>query len=171
MRANRRPRRSRSAFTLIEVLIVIAILLAIGGLVVVNLLPQKEKSDVNLQQVQIDTIDKALKMFKLDMKRWPTEEEGLAALSDKSVIQDESEQAQWRGPYLETPVLKDTWKRDLIYRHPSERGEGLYDVVSPGPDGQEGTADDITNSSRQAEVDDQPASEGENFAPPGGGGG
>lgn len=132
-------------FTLIEVLIVIAILLAIGGLVVVNLLPSKDQADIDLQKVQIDQIDAAIKRFKLDMKRWPTEDEGLPALSDKSVIQDEAEQAKWRGPYLEEPVIKDSWNHDLIYKHPSERGDDKYDIVSVGPDGEEGTGDDIAN--------------------------
>lgn len=162
-----REARGARGFTLIEVLIVIAILLAIGGLVVVNLIPQKEKADIDLQKIQIADIDKAMKMFKLNMNRWPTEDEGLAALTDKSVIQDEGEQSQWRGPYLETPVLQDHWKHDLIYRNPSERGEGLYDIVSMGPDGEEGTADDIANfdllkgSAGAASPDD-----GEDVAPP-----
>ena len=75
MNAAHRP-ATRRGLTLIEVLIVIAILLAIGGLVVVNLLPAKDQADMDLTRVQIDTFEQAMKRFKLDMKRWPTEEEG-----------------------------------------------------------------------------------------------
>lgn len=170
MRTKGRQFVSRRGFTLIEVLIVIAILLALGGLVVVNLIPQKEKADINLQKIQIGDLDKAMKMFKLDMKRWPTQEEGLAALWNKSAIQDESEATAWHGPYLETPITKDNWKHDLIYRNPSERGEGLYDLVSIGPDGEEGTLDDITNYDNLKNAEGE-ISNDNNFTPPSGGSG
>jgi general secretion pathway protein G len=139
-------RYRRGGFTLIEVLIVIAILLAIGGLVLVNLMPAKTQADIDLQRTQFSSIDSAIRMFKLHMNRYPTQEEGLSALNSKDAIQDENEAAQWRGPYLETPVVKDKWNHEIIYRFPSEiAGEDKYDLISFGPDGQEGTKDDITN--------------------------
>lgn len=144
-----REERAIRGFTLIEVLIVIAILLAIGGLVVVNLLPTKDQADVDLQKVQFDQLDAALKRFKLDMKRWPNEDEGLMVLVSKNAISDEAEAVNWRSAYLEGGLPKDQWKRDIVYRIPSEvMGEGYYDLVSWGPDGQEGTGDDITNHDR-----------------------
>jgi len=72
------PRMARRAFSLIELLIVIAILLAIGGLVVVNLLPAKSQADIDLTRVQIDQFGSAMKRFQLDMKRIPLQDEGLA---------------------------------------------------------------------------------------------
>ncbi|MCI0362849.1 MAG: type II secretion system major pseudopilin GspG [Phycisphaerales bacterium] len=168
MRTHRAKFRRRRAFTLFELLIVIVILLAMGGLVLVNLLPARDQADVDLQRVQIDQIDGAMKRFKLDMKRYPSQEEGLLALNDKQAIQDETEAAQWRGPYLEESVTKDNWNHELIYRFPGElRGEQYYDLVSLGPDGQEGTADDITNHDRHKSADGEIASkEPEGFAPP-----
>ena len=161
----------RRGFTLIEVLIVIAILLAIGGLVVVNLLPAKEGADVNTQKIQFDQIDGAMKMFKLDLKRWPTEEEGLGALMRKDALQEESDQAQWHGPYLEADASKDKWNHPIVYKIPSEAlGEGYYDLVSFGPDGQEGTADDITNHDRlknaEGEITSPSGNAADTFAPP-----
>lgn len=158
-------------FTLIEVLIVIAILLAIGGLVVVNLLPTKDQADVDLQKVQFDQIDAALKKFKLDMKRWPTEDEGLVVLVSKSTIEDENDAAGWRGPYLESSASKDNWNHAVIYRIPSEAmGEGYYDLISWGPDGQEGTGDDITNHDRlknaQGEIEGPDGAAADTSAPP-----
>ena len=73
----RRRGRTRRGLTLIELLIVIAILLAIGGLVVVNVMPRKAEADVDLTRVQIDSFENALKQFQLHMKRLPTTEEGL----------------------------------------------------------------------------------------------
>lgn len=166
MRNRTSPVGIRSGFTLIEVLIVIAILLAIGGIVVVNLLPAKDKADIDLQKVQFDQIDGAMKRFKLDMNRYPTEEEGLAALNRKDSI-PEDQQANWRGPYMESDVLKDKWNHALVYHFPGElRGEQFYDLISFGPDGQEGTADDITNHDRHKGADGEIASPDESFSPP-----
>jgi general secretion pathway protein G len=141
--------RRRRAFTLIELLIVIAILLAIGGLVVVNLIPRGEQAKADLQRVQFDQVDGAMKQFRLDLQRWPTEEEGLAALWRQDALEDEEDYERWRGPYLENPIDQDYWGGELVYRNPSEElGEGQYDIVSFGPDGEEGTEDDITNHDR-----------------------
>ena len=110
------PTRARRAFTLIELLIVIAILLAIGGLVVVNLLPKKEEADINLMQAQIDQFDASLKYFKLAMNRYPTEEEGLRALWSRDAVEDEEDAQRWKGPHLDSPNPRDTWGSEWIYR-------------------------------------------------------
>ncbi len=142
----RNPRSFRRAFSLIELLIVIAILLAIGGLVVVNLMPKKDAADIDLMKAQIDQFEAALKLFKLDMKRYPTEEEALAALWSKAAIEDEEEAVNWKGPYLENPKADDTWGSPWVYHFPGEiRGEAFYDIISLGPDKEEDTEDDINN--------------------------
>ena len=151
--------RARRGLTLIEVLIVIAILLAIGGLVLVNLGGKKEQADIDLTRVQMDFFDSALDQFKLNMNRYPTEDEGLSALWSKDAIDDEDEAAKWRGPYLRNPSPEDNWGNGWTYTYPGEiRGESFYDIVSFGPDGEEGTDDDITNHDRfrnaESEIDD-----------------
>jgi general secretion pathway protein G len=142
-----RPGAANRGLTLIEVLIVIAILLAIAGLVIVNLLPQKEHADIDVQKLQLASIEDALQTFKLNMKRYPSDEEGLAALWDKTVISNEDEAGNWRGPYLAKPVIQDTWGSTLVYKSPGDNNPAGYDLVSLGPDKQEGTADDISTSS------------------------
>jgi general secretion pathway protein G len=140
--------RGLRGFTLIELLIVIAILLAIGGLVVVNLIPRGEQAKTDIQRVQIDNIANALQHFRLDMDRWPTEEEGLEVLWKSDALEDEADQERWRGPYMDK-VLEDRWGNELVYRYPGQiRGESYYDLVSFGPDGEEDTDDDITNHDR-----------------------
>jgi general secretion pathway protein G len=165
---NRQLSGARGAFTLIEVLIVIAILLAIGGLVVVNLLPTKDKADVDLQIVQFDSIGRALDQFKLDMKRYPSTEEGLTVLWNKSGLENEDDAQSWRGPYMQDPITKDNWNKPLVYRFPGEiRGEQYYDLISSGPDGQEGTEDDISNHDRHKGEDGEfESAEDESFTPP-----
>jgi general secretion pathway protein G len=140
--------------TLIEVLIVIAILVAIGGLLVVNLMPRKEAADIDLQRADFKTIDNALRLFKLDIGRYPTEEEGLAALQSKDALENEDDAVRWKAAYLELATFKDKWNHDIVYRNPSEEfGEGQYDLVSFGPDGEEGTDDDITNHDGMTNAD------------------
>lgn len=145
-RRTRRPRRTRRAFTLLELLIVIGILLAIGGIVLVNVLGASDKADKDLVQVEIRGFEQALERFKLDVKRWPSEEEGIAVLWSRDRLENEDDRAKWAGPYLKEPKEKDTWGSEWIYRAPSTIREGAaYDIISFGPDREEGTEDDITN--------------------------
>ncbi len=147
-------RPARAAFTLIELLIVIAILLAIGGLVVVNLIPRGEQAKSDLQRVQFDQIASAFQQFRLDLDRWPSEEEGIVVLWDREQMEDENEYERWRGPYLTEPVTEDRWGNELVYHFPGEiRGESYYDLYSVGPDGEEGSDDDITNHDRLRDAD------------------
>ncbi len=150
-RTDRRPRRG---FTLIELLIVIAILLAIGGLVVVNLIPRGEQAKSDLQRVQLDQFGAAFNQFRLDLDRWPTEDEGIEVLWSQEALEDENEYERWRGPYLQDPLREDRWGNEFVYRFPGElRGESYYDLISVGPDGEEGTDDDITNHDRLRDAD------------------
>ena len=166
MNQRRRTKIVRRGFTLIELLIVIAILLAIGGLVVVNLIPRGEQAKADLQLVQFDQVDGALKQFRLDLNRWPTEEEGLAALWDKEAIEDEEDFNRWRGPYMEDKLLKDQWGNELIYRYPGEiRSESFYDIISPGPDKEEDTEDDITNHDRVRDEEGEISEDFGDFTP------
>ena len=158
----------RRGFTLIELLIVIAILLAIGGLVVVNLIPRGEQAKADLQLVQFDKVDEALQHFRLDLNRWPTDEEGLAVLWDRDAMEDEEDFDRWRGPYMEDILLKDQWGNELVYRYPGEiRGESFYDLISVGPDKEEDTDDDITNHDRLRDAEGEIAEDFEDFTPAG----
>ena len=82
-------------------------------------------------------------MFKNDVKRLPTQEEGIAVLWDKSGLEEEVA-ARWSGPYLDSAIPKDMWGHEWIYLCPAEGTTLGFDIVSVGPDGQEGTADDIS---------------------------
>ena len=168
MTTRRYDKHTTRAFTLIELLIVIAILLAIGGLVVVNLIPRGEQAKADLQLVQFDQIDGAMKQFRLDLNRWPTEEEGLAVLWNREQLEDEEDFERWRGPYMENAIAKDSWGNELIYRYPGEiRGESFYDLISIGPDKEEDTEDDITNHDRQRDAEGEIAEEFDDFTPAG----
>ncbi|MFO0827948.1 MAG: type II secretion system major pseudopilin GspG [Phycisphaerales bacterium] len=157
-RMTRRQRSRRRAFTILELLIVIGILIAIMGIVLYNVMGASEKADKKITIAQIKGFEGALEMFKADMKRFPTEEEGLAALWSKDAIADDEEKAKWGGPYMKEPKPKDGWGHAWIYRNPSQLEGMPFDLISIGPDGQEGTEDDISNAdsrkNAEGEIDD-----------------
>ena len=142
--SRRRISSGRRAFTILELLIVIAILLAIGGIVLINVLGAQDRADIGVTQVQMQALSDAMKQFRVDMKRYPTEEEGVAVLWSSSALEDEEAASAWGGPYLEKPVANDQWGNAWVYRNPSDT-EGLpYDLLSTGPDGEEDSEDDIS---------------------------
>lgn len=148
-----RPRTTRRAFSLLELLIAIAILLAIGSLVVVNLMPRKDQADVDLNRAQIDSFAQAIEQFKLDMNRFPSEEEGLAALWSNAELDEEEDEKKWKGPYLKSARPEDSWGNEWIYEYPSEEREDMYKIICLGPDGEQDTEDDITSFDRMMNED------------------
>jgi general secretion pathway protein G len=136
---------ARGGFTLIEVMIVILIVLALGGLVAYNLLGTKEDAENKLCKIDMNTLEQALKQFRFDHGRYPTDEEGLEVLWSKEKLQDEEEAKKWRK-LLEQPMPNDRFGNQWGYRQNSEHGEeDRYDLWSYGRDKQEGTADDIVS--------------------------
>ena len=167
-RTIRRPRPvSRRAFTILELLIVIGIILAIGGLVLVNVLGASEKADKSLVQAQIQAFNRALEQYKVEMKRYPSEDEGLVVLWNKEQVEDEEDLARWGGPYLKEPNTTDLWGNEWIYRNPSEIEGVAYDIVSIGPDKEEGTDDDITSNDGKSGADGEPLDDFSDFSPSG----
>ena len=82
-------------------------------------------------RAQIDSIEKALDQYRLDMRRYPSAEEGLNALLVKP-----GEAAAWNGPYLKKAVPADPWGRPYVYRTPGEKSE--FQLLSYGRDGKPG---------------------------------
>ena len=141
----------RRAFTLIEVMIVILIVLALGGLVAWNLMGTKEQADADLVRIQMHSIQDALKQYRFVHDHYPTTEEGLRALWDKEAVTDEQDQKKWTK-LLEKPMPQDKWGNEWGYRQQSEHGDqDMYDLWSYGKDKQEGTEDDIVSWEKEAD--------------------
>jgi len=124
----------RAGFTLVEMLVVLAIIGSIVGLVGPRVLNYLADSKVKTAQIQMENLASALDLFYLDTGRYPSTEEGLAALVRRPVSG-----GAWNGPYLKTvAVPKDPWGHDYLYRAPGQNGP--YDVGSLGPEGREGSS-------------------------------
>ncbi|MFK7960528.1 MAG: type II secretion system major pseudopilin GspG [Phycisphaerales bacterium] len=146
-------RSARRGFSLIELLIVIAILLAIGGLVAINLRPTQDQAKEDLVVNQMDRFEDALKLFQLHLDRFPTEEEGVTVLWSKSQLENEDDEAKWKGPYLEEPSAEDGWGNEWVYIFPSEERPGYYEIRSSGADGEPDTEDDLSSLDRFKDAD------------------
>jgi general secretion pathway protein G len=131
------PRRDGShhgeaGFTLVEMLVVIAIIGLIMGLIGPRVLNYLSESKVKAAKIQLQSFASALDLYFLDAGRFPSSAEGLAAL-----VRQTPGVAAWNGPYLKGgSVPNDPWNHAYIYRSPGERGP--YDILSYGSDGQEG---------------------------------
>jgi general secretion pathway protein G len=134
--------RGEHGFTLIELLVVLAILGLLAGLVGPRILDYFGRAKAQTAALQIENIGGALDLFRLDVGRYPTTEEGLAALAGAP-----PGAADWRGPYIKGSVPKDPWGRAYLYRMPGTEGRP-YDLISLGADGVaggEGDNRDIVN--------------------------
>lgn len=148
----KRSRTVRSGFTLIEVLLVILILGLLAAFVVPQFVGTGEGAKIDIARAAVGrsgSIATALEMFRLHVGRYPTTEEGLMALIEMpdTLESDEQTTQVWRGPYIQDPgSLRDPWGNEYQYRFPGEiNDETTYDLWSNGPDGEEGTDDDIGN--------------------------
>jgi len=128
----------RAGFTLVEMLVVLAIIGSIVGLVGPRVLNYLSESKVKTAQIQMENLASALDLYYLDNGRYPSTEEGLAAL-----VRRPGSAASWNGPYLKTSGLpRDPWGHDYLYRAPGQNGP--YDVGSLGPEGREGGQATVT---------------------------
>ncbi len=156
-RCFRQPRRGRQGLTLLELMIVLIILVGLMAIVGPRLLGTQKKADIRTTQAQIGSLAAALKMYVADMKTFPPTEEGLQVLL--SPPEDERLARRWAGPYVDGNELPlDPWGNDFEYEYEiaeASASDGRVEfprIISPGPDAQLGTADDIANRSAEGET-------------------
>lgn len=135
------PRRRPPAlgFTLLELLVVVAIIGLLAAYVGPKYFGQIGKSEQALARAQIESFHKALAAYRLDTGVFPSNEEGLDALA----VRPATAHPKWSGPYLTKGVPLDPWGRAYVYRNPGARSE--YELLSYGKDGQPGGSADAAD--------------------------
>ena len=163
-------RHAARGFTLIEVLIVLAIVLILAGLVSVSLFNRRDQADVQVTQVNLNTLKSALDQFRLDFRRYPTEEEGLEVLWSRETLDPDADTAMWSS-YLSEPMRADAWGNPFGYSTETDdfvmdpmgdedaASGPTYSLWSNGPDGEEGTEDDIMLGGSASDADSDAAYE------------
>jgi general secretion pathway protein G len=125
-------RNRMSGMTLIEILVVLVLIGIVLGVVGGNFIGRGEKAKADAAKIEIGQIGQALDLFKLEVGRYPTSQEGLQAL-----IAAPPGLGNWNGPYWKKSQLpKDPWTNEYRYASPGQHG--AYDIVSYGADGKEG---------------------------------
>lgn len=139
----RRPRRR--GFTFIEIMLVVLIIGILMAVVVPNMVGRTKKAREQVTRQSIQSIETMLQGFEMRADRFPSTEEGLAALHTKP---EGLEDDQWERQVKDLESLKDAWGQEFVYRSPGEVSQE-YDIFSKGPDKQEGTADDVWKTRRR----------------------
>jgi general secretion pathway protein G len=138
----RRSSRRQRGMTLMEILVVLVLIGVVLGIVGSNFLGRGEKAKADAAKIEIGQIEQALELYKLELGRYPSGQEGLKAL-----IEAPAGTSNWNGPYWKKAALpKDPWGNEYKYVAPGQQGP--FDIVSLGADGREGGEGpnrDITN--------------------------
>jgi len=133
MRLNFPRSRRRPGYSLMEILVAVAIIAVLATLVAPRLFGQLDRSRVTVAETQIRMVETALDTMRLDVGRYPTQEEGLALLAEPT----EDIAPVWVGPYLDEGVPLDPWGNPYRYQAPETRSSQAR-VYSYGADNAEG---------------------------------
>ncbi len=132
----RRPRGSLAGFTLIEMLVVLAIIATLAALVGPSIFRNVGDSKVSAAKSQVELYALALGSYRLDNDLYPATEQGLEALRTKP--EGSEPPRNWRGPYLSKRVTPDPWGRPYLYVAPGRVNPTSYDLYTLGRDGKAG---------------------------------
>ena len=143
---NNKSRIDNQGFTLIEIMVVLVILGILAGLIVPRIIGRPDEARRMKAKIQIQSLETALQLYKLDTGNYPSTEQGLQALVEAPPTGELAK--SWReGGYLEKgKVPKDPWGNDFVYLSPGLKGD--FDIISYGLDGVpggEGDNKDINN--------------------------
>jgi len=139
----RKKHKSQIGFTLIEMLVVVAIIATLAAIVGPKVIGGAEKARITANKATISNIEGALQRYKLDNYFYPSTDQGLEALVEKPVGTPEPK--NWTRPYLKKMPL-DPWKNPYYYTYPGENGEfDIYTLGADGIQGGEGEAADVGN--------------------------
>jgi len=129
---NIKTKKAELGFTLLEMLVVLGIIAMLAGLVGPQVMNQLGGAKSKTAKVQIEDLSAALDMYRLDVGKYPTSDQGLQALIEKP-----DDAKRWNGPYLrKNKIPQDPWGTDYNFVSPGEKGK--FDLYSYGADAKEG---------------------------------
>ncbi len=129
---NIKYKQAETGFTLLELLVVLGIIALLAGIVGPQVMKHMSASKTKATRVQVEDLSAALDMYKLDVGKYPTTEQGLSSLVEKP-----AGSKRWNGPYLrKDKVPHDAWIQPFHYASPGQHGK--FDLYSYGADDKEG---------------------------------
>lgn len=128
------PRDGEAGLTLVEMIVVLAIIALVAALIVPNVIGRPDQARVTVANTDLRTISAALKMYRLDNGDYPTTEQGLKALAEKTAIAPVPR--NWPADGYLSPVPVDPWGNPYVYRSPA--GDAPFEILSYGKDGKPG---------------------------------
>jgi len=137
LRAPRPPRASRAGFTLVEILVVIAIISLLAGVVLLNVAPQMGMGKQAASKAQVQVLSSAIDTYHMAHGRYPTQIQGLNALVRKPTKEPIPKNFPDSGYLKSRHVPLDSWKRPYIYLIPGRQNEP-FEILSYGGDGEPG---------------------------------
>lgn len=146
MRAHRARRAvsGQGGFTLLELLLVLAIIAVVAGMVMPRFANRSRGAKMAAARADIEAnLATALELYELDSGQFPTTQQGLRALVERP--ESEPRPRNWAGPYVRGDVPTDPWGQPYRYRSPADASAMAYELWSMGPDGRDGGGDDISN--------------------------
>ncbi len=142
---NRVQKKNQRGFSLLEILAVVIIIGTLTSIVGVAVMGRLGEANIKTTQIQITRLGTALDTFKMDNGFYPSTEQGIEALIEEPTIGRNAKNYSSDGYLQPRKLPKDPWNNYYNYREPGIKNQSSYDLWSNGPDGQEGTEDDITN--------------------------
>ncbi len=142
IQSNQNPKQKRNrGFTLVEMLLVVTIIGILAALVIPRIAGTSNTARITAATADIKGgLKTAIDRYEVENGQYPR------SLND--LVQKPNDAKNWNGPYLDE-VPKDPWGNGYVYVYPGRNNASGYDLYSVGPDGQDGTADDIGNWTKQ----------------------
>ena len=142
---------TRRGFTLIEIMVVVIVIAILAAVVIPNVVGRDEDARVSKARSDIANLSTAIEGFRLDMRRYPFEDEGLAILREPPSSEDAE---MWKGPYVTKPIPNDPWSNPYRYYSPAGNDIDPYGIESLGNDGEVGGEDHARDINTWTNYDD-----------------